>query len=388
MTTHKITWQKAGARVRNEDPLDYKIILKYNVEKYGTSTQDWHYYSQNTYSTILKSATFWLIRKSISWKKLEFDLPIKHIDLDVNDAIMVDVAQFSGAPVKCVIESTQYNPDDNTISLVVWTPIRAGETEPYFWAWPSQQSAYAVWPLAGDANGGGGYTFDVTPPTGHVLLGGAHREDQTEITTGDRHPSDLDDVFPTVTCMVSDLIDFDEEPPEIVALQVAQSSSRESMDQTAGGGGGGDDGKDDSGGQCGFPEGGGCGYMVFITYHRSTSQGQNTAGDPTGCGGPCACLGGCPSCTGPSWVTCHTFGSAWGAQALGDYHASKGKAINETWGCQESSVLVTSQVRAGRTTDEVTGQECGPVPESVTPPDPVKPNDTAELGVGRIVGQQ
>ena len=379
MTTHKITWQKAGARVRNEDPLDYKIILKYNVEKYGTAPQDWHYYSQNTYSTILKSATFWLIRKSISWKKLEFNLPIKHIDLDVNDAIMVDVAQFSGAPVKCVIESIQYNPNDNTISLVVWTPIRAGETEPYFWAWPSQQSAYAVWPLAGDTNGGGGYTFDVTPPTGHILLGGSHREDQTKITTGDRRPSDLDDVFPTVTCIVSDLIDFNEDPPEIVAMNMAQSTARESMDQAAGGGGGGSDDSDDEEGACGGPQPGhGCTYSFWVFWHMSTMQGLNTAGDPSGCGGPCACDGGCPSCGGPSWSMCFSYGANWAAESAAQYFKAQMKRIDSNWGCMEIAIYQVGLVTQGG--EAPYGGSCAPAVPGIDPPPDAKDGDGAMVG--------
>ena len=385
MTTHKITWQKAGARVRGEDPLDFKIILKYNVKKYGTSQGEWNYYTQNNYETILKSATFWLIRKACSWKKLEFNLPVQHIDLDVNDCVTIDVAQFSATPVKCIIEMAQYDPDGNLIHVVAWTPIRSGETEPYYWAWPAAQAATAVWPLPGDTQGGAGYDFDVTPPVNHVLLGGSHNEDQIEITTGDRNPSDLDDVAPVTECLVSDLIDFDEEEPEIVALEVAQSVSREAMDQDQGGGGGGasQNDKDDDDSACGFPVGGGCGYKINITWHRSESQGVScdAPGCPP-CGGPCKCIGGCPSCTGPSWVKCHTFGAAWGAQNLANYYDASSKSLSDTWSCLETATIpsMLGAVLAGRTVDEITGQPCDPVGETPTPPADGKEQAETELG--------
>ncbi len=384
ITTHKITYRKAGARVRGEDPLDFKIHLKYNVEKYGTEVEEWDYYTQNNYDTVLKSATFWLIRKACSWKKLEFDLPVKHIDLDVNDAIMVDVAQFSSTPVKCIIELSRYDPVNNLVHIVCWTPIRSGELEPYYWAWPAAQAATAVWPLPGDTNGGAGYNFEVTPPIGHVLLGGATNEDQITITTGDQHPSDLDDTLPVVECLVSDLIDFDETPPEIIALQVAQSTSRESMDQSQGGGGGGASGGDSEQDQsCGFPVGGGCGYKINVTWHRSETQGISCTepGCPP-CGGPCFCTSGCPSCSGPSWVKCHTFGAAWGAQMLGDYYGSASKLISDTWSCMETAVVTNWKVVAGRTVDETTGVPCDPVAETILPPPDAKGKADAETELG------
>jgi hypothetical protein len=376
ITTHKITWQKAGARVREEDPLDFKINLKYNVAKYGTATEEWNYYTQNIQETILKSSTFWLIRKSSSWKKLTFDLSIRHIDLDVNDAIIVDVDQFGAT--KCIIESTQYNPSENTVHLEVWTPIRTGESEAYYWAWPSQQSITARWPLPGDNNGGGGYDFEVTPPVGHILLGGSHREDQMLITTGDKHPSDLDDVKPQVDCLVSDYIDFDEDPPEIRALSMAQSAARESMDQSAGGGGGGSDGPDDSEGPCGTPYVGGCTYSFWVSWHRSDSQG-NPPNPPPECGGPCTCTGGCPSCTGPSWSMCFAYGTNWAAEAGRQYFLSQKKSLSDYWTCQEVAVYSVSQVAQGGTPSPGLGP-CKPAEPGVDPPDDAKPGDGAMIG--------
>ena len=65
---------------------------------------------------------------------------------------------------------------------------------------------------------------------------------------------------------------------------------------------------------------------------------------------------------------------------LGDYYASSGKSIADTWGCGETAVIVNATVEAGRTTDETTGQPCAPVGDPVQKPDDAKPSDTAELG--------
>ena len=351
-TTHNIHWQKGGAAVRGDQSIERRIILKYNVDKYGTVESDWMYYCLNHYDLALKTATFWLMRKANSWKRLTFSLPIKHMDLDVGDCVTINVQQFSTTPIKAIIEAMNLNPDANVVDIECWTPLRSGEVSPFYWAWPSQQSAAAVWPLADDTAGGGGYNFNVTPPTGHILLGGSHRDDQIIITTGDLHPSDLDDMLPTITCELSDYLNFNEKPPEIVAKEIAATAARQAMENTMTGGG-----NPGAGGEiktetdtCGKSYSG-CGYKVKVRWHLSTRQGQATAlggpasptADPMGpCGGPCGCLGGCPSCTGPIWTTCHTFGAPWAARYFAEYMEQQyGKETGGYWYCNESGVIHT-----------------------------------------------
>ena len=347
-TTHNIRWQKGGAAVRGDQSIDRTIILKYNVDKYGTVLEEWDYFALNLYELVLKSSTYWLIRKANSWKRVSFSLPFKHMDLDVGDCVTLNVGQF-GDPVKVIIDKMNLNPDQYTIDIACWTPIRSGETSPYYWAWPSQQSAVQTWPLAGDPNGGQGNDITVAPPVGHILLGGAHRDDQVVITTGDLHPSDLDDVMPTLLCELSDYLNFDEKPPEIIAKEIAQTASRQAMENNMGGGGnpGGSGSIKTEKKVCGKGSPG-CNYKVKVRWHTSTSQGQATSqggpaspGDdtPEPCGGPCKCFGGCPSCTGPIWTVCHTYGSAWGAKAAASYWTAQyGKTTQGYWGCAETGV--------------------------------------------------
>jgi hypothetical protein len=339
-TTHNIKWQKAGAAVQDNEEPERKLVLKYNVDKYGTVAQDWDYYTYNLYDLVLKSATFWLIRKANSWKRVKFSLPLKHMDLDVLDCVTINVAQFSSTPVKCIIETMTIDPNENTVTLDCWTPVRSGETTPYFWAWPAQQPCASVWPLPLDTHGGGGYNFEVTPPVGHLLLGGYHRDDQLIISSGDLHPSDLCDTLPSVRCELSDYINFDEVDPIIEAKQIAQSAARAQVESAISGGGnaggsGNDKPEPEKQGSC--PAGVGCNYNVRVLWHTSTSQGQ---GDP--CGGPCNCSSGCPSCTGPVWAVCHTFGTAWAASMFAKYmQANYGKSVSDRWSCNETGVLQT-----------------------------------------------
>jgi hypothetical protein len=313
-TTHNIEWRKAGAAVSSLTEVDHKLILKYNVDKYGTVEEDWDYYTYNIYSLVLKSATFWLIRKANSWKKVKFQTSIKHMDLDVGDCVTLDVGQFGDA-VKVIIESMKMNPDTYTVEFTCWTPVRSGETEAYYWAWPSLQAAHQTWPLAGDNNGGGGYNFEVRPPEGHLLLGGAHRDDQLIITSGDLHPSDLDDTMPVVECELSDYLNFNEKPPEIVAKEIAQSAARANIENNMSGGGnpgGGDDERLETP-VCG-ESGISCNYKVTIFWVKPEAIQKFGGGGPCGCPSP-----GGGTCYGPSWTTCHTFGSPWMAHAFGIY---------------------------------------------------------------------
>jgi hypothetical protein len=349
-TTHNISWQTGGAAVRSDQDVERKIILKYNVDKYGTVEDSWDYFCHNIYELALKTSTFWLIRKANSWKRLDFKLPLKHMDLDVGDCVTINVARFSSTPVKVIIEAMNLNPDDYTIDVSCWTPIRSGETEPYYWAWPSQQSVAQTWPLAGDTHGGSGTGISVTPPTDHILLGGSHRDDQIIITSGDLHPSDLDDTLPLVFCELSDYWNFDEKPPEIIAKEIAQSSARQAMESNITGGGnpGGVKEEKEERDECG-EGGGGCNYKVKNTWHTSSSQGQATslggpAVDDSGpCGGPCKCLGGCPSCTGPQWQVCHTFGTAWGAKiSYNNWRQEFKKSTGDYWKCGETAIILQS----------------------------------------------
>jgi hypothetical protein len=365
-TTHNITWQPAGADTRDDRDIERKLILKYNVDKYGTVDQDWDYYCHNVYDQVLHAATFWLIRKSNSWKKVTFTAPFKHMDLDVGDCITLDVAQF-GSAVKVVIEKSSVDPDSNTVSFECWTPIRSGETEEYYWAWPAEKECRDVWPLPLDTNGGGGYNFVVEPPEGHLLLGGAHRDDQLIISSGELHPSDGCTINSVPVCELSDYLNFDEESPDIQAKAIAQSAARQAMENGMTGGGnagGGGDSKRRSIDGCG--KGAGCNYKVNVTWHTSASQGlaQALGGNRGGyngkCGGPCRCRGGCPSCFGPVWVVCHTFGSCRIAGSAASYWKSAyGARENAWWNCNETRVMqvgVTEGTHDPRYTNN--GEDC------------------------------
>jgi len=318
VTKHSISWRNGEAAIDSEDSTERKIILKYNVPKYGVSSHDFDYYTQNTFDTILKSATFWLIRRSHTWKTVSFETTIQNLDLDVYDCVTLDLAQFSSLPVKCVITHAQFNSATNTIRFEAWTPVIAGTSTPYYWAWPANQSVYQRWPLPDDAQWADpGYDFDVTPPLEHIL---ASSDDDGEnfivLTSGDRHPADPDDIMPAIFCELSDFEEVEEEEPAFQALKLAQSTNRTQINETMSKdapAAGSDISDQKERTACGSPEyGAGCVYEVMVAYIMPTAV---TSGKILGgcAGGPCWCVEPGNPCGGPQTLMCHTFGAMFSA---------------------------------------------------------------------------
>lgn len=329
-TRHDITWSRQGASIKKDDDPERRILLKWNVPLYGTSEVKYDYYTHNTFSTILKSATFWMIREATTWQIIHFETPLSQIDLDAFDTIALNIPHFTTS-VTVIIEDASYNASSNTIKFRCWTPVRAGETDSYIWAWPAQQNSTEKFPLQGidDGRSGDALGFVVTPPLGHILSGGFSVDDPGEVwadvidpnvpgsvqTTGDRSPSDLDDLLPSLDCPdaseplanVRDPFQF-EEFKDVALRQDEQFENNQ--DNFTGGAGSTDD--DNEASVCGEPhESDTCTYQVTVTHiipEEVTTTGPCPAGGPCGCGSP-----GRP-CFGPTDGFCHTFGALFAAQ--------------------------------------------------------------------------
>lgn len=145
------------------------IIYRSNVKKYGTHEQTFDYYIYNIVDLVRKSATFWLIRKANTWRKVLFNTPLSKLNLEVFDCVTINHPALSASPVKANIEQASYDSSTNSISFECWTPLRSGETTPYDFAWPADVSETLIYPtppdrLAGFAGGGNGPNFIVQAP--------------------------------------------------------------------------------------------------------------------------------------------------------------------------------------------------------------------------------
>jgi len=210
-----------------EDP--YKVIVRYNVRKYGTQEETFDFYCFNTQKLVTKSATFWLIRMANTWKRIMCQVPISKLALESIDGCYVNLPDIADEIIKCRVETAVYNSEDHAIDLVLQTPVRAGEMTAYPFHYPSQISIDTLHPTNEDLQfgnaGGSGPNVDVDAPSGHVLgsplqltqgfsfgsdspcssiSGGATYTRPIDLQGrcrpdhGDQQPSDIDDTTPTV----------------------------------------------------------------------------------------------------------------------------------------------------------------------------------------------
>jgi hypothetical protein len=363
VTKSVIKWKASEVPVEDGDEVEKTIMLKHNIPKYGVHESDYDYFTQNTYGTILKSATFWLIRDSHTWKYVEFDTSIKHLDLDLFDCITLNLPQFSSSPVKCIITEAQFNNENNTIHFQAWTPIRAGTSVPYILAWPAAQPANTTWPLDGEQQWASpGYDFNITPPLDHLLSGGdtTNLENFVVQSSGDRYPSDLDDTLPSVDCEVSSFDADDDsvslDAPEFRALNLAKRNHQELLKRNSytmnwpdkeDGQEEEEDTKPERTGCAAPQEGSGCVYEVTVTYALPSKV---TSGKILGgcLGGPCWCDEGGGPCIATLTKKCHSFSTNAQAELFHTQTKAEIEALKDgcSYFCGTSSPYMVSSVKS------------------------------------------
>lgn len=111
-----------------------KTIVRHNIARYGEKKDEFNFYSITHPQLAYKTATFWSIMKSNTWKKITFKTPLNKMHLEAFDPVTIDIAHFSSEPVTGIIENASYDSSDNTMTMTVWLPIRAGEMTKYDFA--------------------------------------------------------------------------------------------------------------------------------------------------------------------------------------------------------------------------------------------------------------
>ncbi len=200
VTKMVVTWRLSWADGNGEEP--EKIILRHNVAKYGTKEGEFYFYCFNQPDIILKAATFWLIRKSNTWKKIQFKTFLNALNLETFDTVTLDLpAYVASGDVKAVVEKANYNSDDKTIDFECWVPVKAGTMEKYQFAWPASLTVSDTFPTPADSPGGGGIGANATGdlPIGYtdgigtggtVFVGGPNVVFRGRADWGDRTPGD------------------------------------------------------------------------------------------------------------------------------------------------------------------------------------------------------
>src|SRR5262249_2135571 len=151
-----VTWHLSWAADEPE-----KFILRHNVNKYGTKEETFDWYIYNQPDIIMKCATFWLIRKCNTWKKIRFRAFLNTLALETFDTVTLNVPAYVAAgPIKAVVEQASYNSDENTVNFECMVPVRAGEMTQMPFFWPADLPPDVVFPtpqdiISGCAGGAG-----------------------------------------------------------------------------------------------------------------------------------------------------------------------------------------------------------------------------------------
>lgn len=133
VTKYTATWKE---RENQDEP--NKIIYRNNIKKYGVHEEEYDFYIYNNQALVAKSAEFWMIRKSNTWKILQFKALLHKLRLEAFDPVEINFTEHiaSTNPVTGIVQKATYNPDDDTISMEVWLPVRLGEMKEYIYAHP------------------------------------------------------------------------------------------------------------------------------------------------------------------------------------------------------------------------------------------------------------
>jgi len=386
-TRHTISWSEGDAGVFKTDETDLSFVLKHNVPKYGIFDASYDYYTLNIFELVEKSATFWMIRNSNTWKIVEFETPLVHLNLDVFDAVTINTAQLG--PIKVVITESQFNLDSNTISFKAWTPIRSGEATEYTWAWPAAQPCVSQHPLTSQPDeAGDGFSLQVIPPVDHPLYGAYDPDTSVLNTDGDKNPSDACDTFAQVVCKIAtgNEISADIEPEFDPFEPLAEKNFQDKLDNIESGNQNGasmDDGEEGEN-ACGDPgpPNGGCVYEVTINYITPAAVTNWTSGGTEPCqngvrvAGPCGCQCSGRPCFGSQSTFCHSFGALFAATSFQSQKKAEAAALwnNGLYQCGVTNILAAGSIVGIEGTGPEGFSECEDVADI---PDPEAPGADA-----------
>lgn len=136
---------------------EHELVLRNNILKYGDFEREFDFWIYNIAGLVEKSAHFWLLRYSNTWKRLQLTTPIHKLALEVWDTVRLDFALpwIANAPVDSVVEGGSYESGQQMISFDIWVPVRQGEMTEYPLAYPASAPKGTLYPTPTDVFAGG-----------------------------------------------------------------------------------------------------------------------------------------------------------------------------------------------------------------------------------------
>jgi hypothetical protein len=151
ITKYVANWQDQNYR-----NVPNTIIFRNNVDKYGTLTEEYNYYIYNILEEVEKSAEFWTIRKSNTWKRVSFRAFLTKLKVETWDTVTLDFGNplVANGAVKALVESAKFDSSTWKLNITCWVPVRAGEMTTYPFAWPADAPIELIYPIINDVNAG------------------------------------------------------------------------------------------------------------------------------------------------------------------------------------------------------------------------------------------
>lgn len=100
-----------------------------NINAYGLKETTWDFFIYDTPAYVDKSLAFWLNYYSNSWKKIHLKGFLNSLRLELFDCVflaMSNVYPLGISGCKGIVEEWQYNSDNFTVDLILWTVMLAG----------------------------------------------------------------------------------------------------------------------------------------------------------------------------------------------------------------------------------------------------------------------
>lgn len=210
-TEQIVTMLEASWRNNYASEKPWTIRLRRNLNKYKLHTEQRDFYIYNIKSLVMKSATFWLLRYSNTYKKVTFKTFLNHLDLEVDDCITLDFNNnyFSDGAIKGLVEKAEYDSNTRSILMEVWLPILSGTKVKYDFSWPKDLSVAESYPDQLDvASGDAGSPVGIKVPT-NLGWDDVNNLDIRPNDFGTQKMSDIDDDYPENPANEFDEKDFE-----------------------------------------------------------------------------------------------------------------------------------------------------------------------------------
>ena len=181
VTKMKVRWRMCWAAVSDrQQDTDRERRSSSGTTSPSTAPrkQEYDFYIYNQPDIVYKCATFWLIRKSNTWKRIKFKTFLNKLNLETFDAVTLDFDQpyVANGPVLAIVEKANYNSAENCVDFECLVPVVAGTMEkyPFFWpaALPADGHLAAAADIAAGCAGGGGIGMGAT---GNLPVGDTRR---------------------------------------------------------------------------------------------------------------------------------------------------------------------------------------------------------------------